>query len=272
MKNVTRVRAPATPEEFDAIVAAGQPVVIEGVVDRWPAHQRWTLDYLKDKLGHRRFWAAETMTGEHRIHVSHQTRVEGGRFFGAYESDDPQERQRYHLAQVRLLDEAPALLEDISWPRFVRVGKIWQICLWMANVGTRTGLHWDGLPAVLSLVRGEKDFWLYAPEDWDKVYPNPLSDFPAINRSVVDIFEPDHERFPRLREATPYHARLIAGDMLFVPPYWWHYVKNQAVSIAIRWEFDGRDSAHHFYNDRRALVATADKNWSRPWLKMGSYV
>jgi [protein]-arginine 3-hydroxylase / protease len=272
MMQVRTADPPASVDEFDAIFAAAEPILIRGVVDRWPAHQRWTLPYLREKLGHRRFIAAETMTGEHRIHVSQQRRIGGHRFFDAYESDDRQEQQRFHLAQVRLLDEAPALLADIGWPRFVRLGKIWQICLWMANVGTRTALHWDGLPAVLSLVRGQKDFWLFAPEDFASLYPNELSDFPAINRSQVDVFEPDLERFPRFRDVVPRHVRLVAGDMLFVPPYWWHYVRNLAVSIAVRWEFDGRESGVPFYNERRRLVASADRNWNKPWLKMGRYV
>lgn len=248
--------APPTEDEFEALCKGQRPVVIKGVIEHWPAFERWNLDYLRDKLAHRQIQVSETMTGEHRLHVSYPRRISGAELLDAFDSPDRAQRERYHLTQVRVLDQTPGLLEDIAWPSFLKIGKLFQVCLWMAAKGTRTCLHWDGLPALLSLVTGEKDFWLIPPEEHESLYPNPLSDFPFINRSQVDCFAPELDRFPRYAEVEAEHVHLSAGDMLFVPPFWWHYVKNLDTAAALRFEFDGIDSDIPFYNERRQLVAS----------------
>ena len=44
----------------------------------------------------------------------------------------------------------------------------------------------------------------------------------------VDFFAPDSDRtrFPRFGAAQPYEAVLSAGELLFIPQYWWHHIEN----------------------------------------------
>lgn len=245
-----------SPSDFESFLEAQRPVVVKGVVERWPAYERWTLEYMREHLAHRRLRVQESKTGELRLHVSHVRRITGATLFDAHASEDAAQRERYLATQVRVIDEAPSLLDDIAWPRFLPLGKVWQLCLWIAAQRTRTSLHWDGLPAMLAVVTGRKDFWLLPPEAYEHVYPNPLSDRPFVNWSSVDCFDPDLEAFPKYANVQPARVRLGPGDMIFVPPYWWHYVQNVETSMALRFEFDGVDSPLEFYNERRRIAAS----------------
>ena len=45
-----RIRKP-TAKEFQQLMAASHPVIIEGVASKWPALQKWSLDYLRTVWG-----------------------------------------------------------------------------------------------------------------------------------------------------------------------------------------------------------------------------
>ncbi|MCB9532556.1 MAG: cupin-like domain-containing protein, partial [Myxococcales bacterium] len=49
----------------------------------------------------------------------------------------------------------------------------------------------------------------------------------------VRVEAPDHERFPRLRDAQPYETFIEAGEMLFIPQGWWHRFETLEPAIAL---------------------------------------
>jgi lysine-specific demethylase 8 len=53
------------------------------------------------------------------------------------------------------------------------------------------------------------------------------------NTSQVDLEVPDHRQFPNFKQ-TPYmDCVLSAGQMLYLPPGWWHFVKALTVSFSV---------------------------------------
>lgn len=50
---------------------------------------------------------------------------------------------------------------------------------------------------------------------------------------LVDCGRPDLERFPRYRDATILEAELRAGEVLFLPVGWWHYLTALDISINV---------------------------------------
>lgn len=53
----------------------------------------------------------------------------------------------------------------------------------------------------------------------------------------VDIRQPDLQRFPEYAGVRFFDCVLEAGDMLYLPPRWWHYVQSmdRSFSLSIWW-------------------------------------
>lgn len=58
------------------------------------------------------------------------------------------------------------------------------------------------------------------------------------NTSRVDIDAPDAAAFPLFPQQPFIDGVLEAGQMLYLPPGWWHYVKalSTSVSVSFWWE------------------------------------
>lgn len=107
--------------------------------------------------------------------------------------------------------------------------------LFIGMVGAETPLHFDERENLFFQVRGRKELVTYPFVDYPKLYPFPTT-HPCDRQSMVGSpFEADLEAFPRFREATAYHATLQAGDTIYLPYGWWHWLKNvdhHAVSVS----------------------------------------
>jgi hypoxia-inducible factor 1-alpha inhibitor (HIF hydroxylase) len=53
---------------------------------------------------------------------------------------------------------------------------------------------------------------------------------PRWHKSQVDFDHPDLDRVPNYVNAKAYEAILNPGDVLYVPPYWWHHVHSITAS------------------------------------------
>ena len=92
---------------------------------------------------------------------------------------------------------------------------------------------------------GRKRVWI-APPDADAAAMHAYGEeeaAPAVhtlmhNTSQVDVFG---ARVPRrFREAVVPHAEsteLGAGDLLFLPPYWWHGMRSETRSFSVSYWF-----------------------------------
>jgi len=99
--------------------------------------------------------------------------------------------------------------------------------IWIGN-RTVVATHYD-LPDNLAVVAvGERRFTLFQPDQLKNLYVGPLDFNPAGQAiSLVDVRNPDFERFPRYAEALEHAlvAEMGPGDALFVPSMWWHHVE-----------------------------------------------
>ena len=118
--------------------------------------------------------------------------------------------------------------------------------MWMGKKRTVTALHKD-LPDNFSFASfGAKEWLLYPPADFPYLYmihprPNALPDFGV---SMVNAKSPDATRFPEFSKATPISIMQRAGDLLYVPAGWSHFVENHEDSLMINfWLKRGRSPA-----------------------------
>jgi lysine-specific demethylase 8 len=112
---------------------------------------------------------------------------------------------------------------DTVLPPGFRVVNLW--------VGSRTksGLHYDAMDNLFVQIDGQKHVMVAAPEDSRALYPFP--DTPTKSR--VDPERPDFAAFPRVSRARFLTATLEAGDMLFIPRGWWHFLSAPGPSVSL---------------------------------------
>ena len=70
---------------------------------------------------------------------------------------------------------------------------------------------------------------MFPPEQIHNLYPGPLDPTPGGQAvSIVDLTNPDLERFPRFEQALAagQTAVLEPGDAIFVPSMWWNHVEG----------------------------------------------
>jgi lysine-specific demethylase 8 len=59
-----------------------------------------------------------------------------------------------------------------------------------------------------------------------------------VGGGQIDVERPDLERFPLFAQAQGEELVLEAGEMLYLPPHYWHFVRSLSVSFSISFWFD----------------------------------
>ncbi|CAJ0748103.1 20945_t:CDS:2 [Entrophospora sp. SA101] len=107
---------------------------------------------------------------------------------------------------------------------------------WFGPKGTISPMHTDPYHNLLAQVVGKKYIRLYSPEETTNLYPFEQDGFLG-NTSQVDVEAPDLERFSRFASAKYQECILEPGELLYIPPGWWHYVKSLTISFSVSFWF-----------------------------------
>ncbi|KAF8559104.1 Clavaminate synthase-like protein [Imleria badia] len=127
--------------------------------------------------------------------------------------------------------------------------------LWIGGSASVTSIHNDPYENIYTVVRGTKHFTLLPPsEGWcleERLYPHAV--YTRVGAAPELDLLPSHEASP-VRwssvsdpdlpdalppEAHPIHITLTAGDTLYLPVGWWHFVRQSGdITIALNWWYD----------------------------------
>ena len=235
--------------EFRALYEERErPVVIAGGARHFPATQSWTPDFLSAKVGHVEVPFKLSDTNAHpnfrateRARMFARDQAPLGELFRAITQGSAAERaQRLFTGDERFLlqrrngrtvtdPELFVLLEDVPVPSIVAEDRLYTIWGWFSGPGVRTWLHYDnnGCHNVNAQITGKKDCLLFPPSELPKLAPFALGgDNPAHNCSQIDVDAPDLARFPEFGTAVCERAELDAGDLLFIPAFWFHTFRH----------------------------------------------
>lgn len=116
--------------------------------------------------------------------------------------------------------------------------------LWIGNRAT-VATHFDTSENVAVVVGGRRRFTFLPPEQVRNLYVGPFDfTFAGPPVSMVNLREPDLDRYPRFAEAleTAESAELEPGDAVFIPYMWWHHVEALApVNVLVNYWWDLTD-------------------------------
>ena len=236
-----------------------KPVILTGVIDDWPASDKWDLAYLDRLVGHVNVSYKTSKTGSHpplddtgSLGAPRQSSTLSAYLDRVWSQVAEEERRAYCLTgdDVFVLEswdryhfELKVLLEDFSLLPFFDAERLETIGFWVSPNGVRSHLHFDsnGKNNLNAQVGGEKQVWLFSPSQLAKLYPYLATEMQPFNFSKVDIEAPDPKRFPDFETAECYHDTLKAGEVLFIPAYWFHSFKHLGTfnsNINFWWEPD----------------------------------
>lgn len=233
---VQTIDCPNMEHFYKNFILTETPVILDNCIDHWPALSKWKdQNYFINLAGFRTVsvelgskytdqdWTQKLMTiGEFvKSHI--------------YQTDGP----TGYLAQYQLFDQIPELRDDISEPEyccFSDNNEPVDINAWYGPKGTVSPLHHDPKRNLLAQVVGEKQVFLFSPTDSEFLYAH---EHELLNNTAqVDPRQPDLEKYPKYQRAKAHYCVLRPGQMLFIPPKWWHFIESLSISFSVSfwWE------------------------------------
>lgn len=229
------------PQTFEEIRAAGQPAIFRGIGASWPAVQAGQRSD-EEGLGYlASFGSAYPVNA-----LIGAPEIEGRFFYNADYSGFNFTRGEVTLEMFfdRLLRDRDAerpfslavqseVIPDLL-PGFTQANATGlldpsvQPRIWMGN-RIRVAPHFDLKENIGVVVLGARRFTLFPPEQLPNMYMGPIEHTPAGTPvSIVDIANPDLDRFPLYAEAAKHAqvATLEPGDGIYIPFHWWHAVDS----------------------------------------------
>ncbi|KAL9255327.1 Lysine-specific demethylase JMJ30-like protein [Drosera capensis] len=129
--------------------------------------------------------------------------------------------------------EIKELRKDILIPDYCCAGggELRSLNAWFGPAGTVTPLHHDPHHNILAQVVGKKYVRLYPASLSEELYPH--EETMLHNSSQVDLDNIDEEAFPKVKDVEFWDCILDEGEMLYIPPKWWHYVRSLTPSFSV---------------------------------------
>ncbi|KAL3379301.1 hypothetical protein AABB24_000153 [Solanum stoloniferum] len=201
-------------------------------MDHWPAKSKWNdMNYLRRVAG---FRTVPVEVGKNYLCSEwKQELITFSEFLERTRSNDTTSMETTYLAQHQLFDQIQELRQDIVIPDycFTGGGEIRSLNAWFGPAGTVTPLHHDPHHNILAQVVGKKYVRLYSASLSDELHPH--SETMLSNSSQVDLDNIDEKEFPNILDLEFQDCILEEGEMLYIPPKWWHYVRSLTTSFSV---------------------------------------
>jgi len=229
LKPIPRVKALNKETFLKEYFDPQQPVVMENLTENWAARENWNFEYFREKAGDIvvPLYDGTPAKGRESSHKPAK-RIKMSEYIDILKSGPSDLRMFF----FNLLQNCPQLLNDFSYPDLgVKFFKKLPV-LFVGGEGAKVLMHYD-----MDLANnfhfnfaGTKKVILYPPSETKYLYKVPFS---IVSMEVIDMDDPDLEKFPALASAKGYEIELKHGDALFIPSKWWHFIKYETPCLSL---------------------------------------
>ena len=218
LKEIPRIKTISRKDFVEKYVKPQKPVVIEQLIEDWPAYSKWSLDYIKevaeDKLVP--LYDNRPISSTFRFNQSHM-QMKMGEYIDLLRS----EPTKYRIFLYHLLKEVPSLQQDFQFPK-VGLRFLKQLpMLFFGGENSKVFMHYDiDFANILHFhFEGKKECILFPPSQSKYLYKVPHA---LIAREDINFKDPDFDKFPALKQAQGFIANLNHGETLYMPEGYWH--------------------------------------------------
>ena len=208
-----------TREEFNNhYLRPQQPVVLRGLWKKFPAYQKWSMDFFKKSMGN----IEVGLFGNRKEDISKTLEVPNAKMrFDEYLNLIEREPTDLRLFLFPVFKHKPELLKDFDYPD-IAGGYIKIPFMFFGPPKSIVRMHQDidMSNVFLTQFNGRKRVVLFAPDQSDLLYRLPFN-----VHSTVDIDNPDFKAYPGLKYVKGMSIVLEHGDTLFMPSGYWHHME-----------------------------------------------
>ena len=208
------------------------PVVMKNLTKEWKATQKWSLEYFEGLAGDKEIKLYGTKSSRNKRSLyGEQTTMPLKEYFKLLRTGEKDLRMFF----FEILKEIPTLKDDFLFPEIGLKFLKKLPTMFFGGKGAKVQMYFDIDYADIFLCHfgGKKKVMLFSPQQTPLMYHVPYS-FSSLYD--VDYATPDYDKYPALKHLQGYETTLQHGDVLYIPPGWWHYIEYEEIgySMALR--------------------------------------
>lgn len=233
---------------YEKYLKPRRPVVIKNMAKKWPAYQKWTMEYMKEVVGDVEVPLYDSSKADPSAPInSSAAKMKFGDYIDLIQRE-PTDLRIFLFDPIKF---APKLLEDYISPKELMGGFLDKYPnMFFGGKGSVTFLHFDIDMAHIfhTHFNGRKHILLFDYKWKERLYQIPYATYALED---YDIENPDFTKFPALDGVEGIECFLEHGDTLFMPTGWWHWMKylDGSFSISLRaWDKSWAVKAHSLWN------------------------
>lgn len=232
LEQIPRVERISKEDFVRNYVQPQKPVVIEKLIEDWPAYKKWSLKYIKEIAGDKEvpLYDNRPISSKYKFNEPHRY-MKMADYIELIKAGPT----NYRIFLYHLMKEVPALQKDFKFPR-IGLRFIKQVpMLFFGGENSKVFMHYDiDYANILHFhFHGKKQCILFGPDQSKYLYKVPHA---LIAREDIDFENPDFNKFPVLKKAKGYIAELNHGESLYMPEGYWHQMtyKTAGFSMSLR--------------------------------------
>lgn len=219
------------------------PLIITGIVEKWNFIKKLYPENLKKKKI--KIKLNNSVIEQNETKIIYKTLEEYFNWIKELEKNK-NEKQIEKIVKEKMLNvyyaENEQLLNDLNILNQVKeetssllppLSLVNTYPLWIGHSHSRTGLHYDtDYRNLLCQIYGKKRIFLFSPNQSKYMYPSDKFDNGSVC-SQVDFWNIDEKKFPDFNKSSYIEIILYPGQIISIPPYWWHAIENIGTNVAI---------------------------------------